>query len=80
MSSTHHRGTKDAPGLVLALDKSESSECYGLAFYVRQKDEQDTLAYLRERELIYSAYMEVFVELINKEGVKDTAIAYIINQ
>ena len=80
MSSIHHRGTKDAPGLVLALDKSESSECYGLAFYVRQKDEQDTLAYLRERELISSAYMEVFVELIDKEGVKDTAIAYIIDQ
>ena len=28
MSSNHHRGTKYAPGLVLALDKSESSECY----------------------------------------------------
>ena len=80
MSSIHHRGTKDAPGLVLALDKSESSACYGLAFYVRRKDEQDTLAYLRERELISSAYMEVFVELIDKEGVKETAIAYIIDQ
>ena len=80
MSSIHHRGTKDAPGLVLALDKSESSACYGLAFYVTQKDEQDTLAYLRERELISSAYMEVFVELIDKEGVKGTAIAYIIDQ
>ena len=65
MSSIHHRGTKDAPGLVLALDKSQSSACYGLAFYVAQKDEHDTLAYLRERELISSAYMEVFVELID---------------
>lgn len=80
MWSIHHRGTKDAPGLVLALDKSESSACYGLAFYITQKDEQETLAYLRERELISSAYMEVFVELIDKEGVKDTAIAYIIDQ
>ena len=80
MSSIHHRGTKSAPGLVLALDKSKSSACYGLAFYVAQKDEQNTLAYLRERELISSAYMEVFVELIDEEGVKDTAIAYIIDQ
>ena len=80
MSSIHHRGTKDDPGLVLALDKSESSACYGLVFNVAQKDEQDTLAYLRERELNSSAYMEVFVELIDKEGVKDIAIAYIIDQ
>ena len=80
MSSIHHRGTKDDPGLVLALDKSESSACYGLAFYVAQKDERNTLAYLRERELISSAYMEVFVELIDQEGIKDTAIAYIIDQ
>ena len=80
MSSIHHRGTKDAPGLVLALDKSESSACYGLAFYVAKKDEHDTLAYLRERELISSAYMEVFVELIDKEGVKETALAYIIDK
>ena len=80
MSSIHHRGTKDHPGLVLALDKSEGSACYGLAFYVAPKDEQDTLAYLRERELISSAYIEVFVELIDTEGVKDTAVAFIIDQ
>ena len=39
VSSIHRRGTKDAPGLVLALDKSDSSASYGLAFYTTQKDE-----------------------------------------
>ncbi len=80
MSSIHHRGTKDHPGLVLALDKSEESVCYGLAFYVAPKDEQVTLGYLRDRELVSSAYVEVSVELIDQEGVKDTAVAYIIDQ
>jgi len=80
MSSIHHRGTKEQPGLVLALDKSEGSACYGLAFYIAPKDEKDTLDYLRERELISSAYLEVSVEHVDTDGTKDTAITYIIDQ
>ena len=31
MLSIHHRGTEDAPGLVLALDARPGAVCHGLA-------------------------------------------------
>jgi cation transport protein ChaC len=58
MRSVHHRGTPSAPGLVLALDRAEGAVCQGVAFGVRTGDEDAVLAYLRERELISSAYLE----------------------
>ena len=80
MSSIHHRGTVKDPGLVLALDKSEVSECYGLAFNVAPENEQQTLEYLRERELISSAYLEINVEIVDADGVTDPAVTYVIDQ
>jgi len=56
MRSIHHRGTEEDPGLVLALDAIEGTECEGLALRVEPGTEDETLAYLRERELISSAY------------------------
>lgn len=58
MRSIHHRGTPDAPGLVLALDADAGGACRGIAFRVRDGDEDAVTAYLRERELISSAYLE----------------------
>lgn len=58
MSSIHHRGTVEAPGLVLALDAAEGAHCDGLALRVSPGAEDETLAYLRERELVSSAYLE----------------------
>jgi cation transport protein ChaC len=58
MSSIHHRGTPDRPGLVLALDAAPGAHCDGLAFRVEGKYAEDTIAYLRERELVSSAYIE----------------------
>jgi len=54
MRSIHHRGTEADPGLVLALDALAGAHCDGVAFAVTQGAEDDTLAYLRERELISS--------------------------
>ena len=58
MRSIHHRGTVEKPGLVLALDPHPGAHCRGLAFRVTPGEEGGTLAYLRERELISSAYLE----------------------
>lgn len=58
MWSIHHRGTVEHPGLVLALDADVGGHCDGVAFYVDGADAEETLAYLRERELISSAYIE----------------------
>ena len=58
MRSIHHRGTSEHPGLVLALDETKDARCKGVALRVKAGAEPETLAYLRERELISSAYLE----------------------
>ena len=79
MTSIHHRGSEEKPGLVLALDEVEGAHCQGLALAVATGEEEQTLAYLRERELISSAYLErdLTVELASGEAV--TAVTYVID-
>lgn len=79
MSSIHHRGTEAEPGLVLALDPAEGASCAGLALRVEDGAEPDALAYLRERELISSAYVERLVGLELARGETVTALAYVID-
>ncbi len=80
MRSVHHRGTHDAPGLVLALDAAEEGACEGLALRVAPGAEDATLAMLRERELISSAYAELLVPLALTDGRRVDAIAYVIQR
>ena len=44
MRSIHHRGTEEAPGLVLALDKTQDAQCLGLGMSVMAGQEDDVLA------------------------------------
>lgn len=79
MRSIHHRGTADAPGLVLALDKAPGARCSGLAMRVAPGHEAQALADLRERELISSAYYETRLRLeTDRAGTLD-AITYVID-
>jgi cation transport protein ChaC len=79
MRSIHHRGTEENPGHVLALDADPAHTCEGVALAVKKGSEADTLAYLRERELISSAYLERELEVDLKDGRRVTAVAYVIN-
>ena len=79
MRSIHHRGTETDPGLVLALDKAPDATCQGLALRVDAGAEGDTIAYLRERELISSAYIERLLPLELDQGPSVTALAYVID-
>lgn len=78
MWSIHYRGTVAAPGLVLALDRAPGATCDGVAFRVAPGAEQDTLANLRDRELISSAYLETTLPLQTTDGPID-ALAYVID-
>lgn len=78
MRSIHHRGTVDDPGLVLALDRAAAASCDGVAFAVAPGAEAATLAALRARELISSAYLETTLPLETAEGPL-TALAYVID-
>lgn len=79
MRSIHHRGTEAAPGLVLALDAAATAVCDGVAFRVEPGTEAETLAGLRARELISSAYLEREVTVDLTEGGQVQALAYVID-
>jgi len=79
MRSIHHRGTEQNPGLVLALDAEPAHACEGVALAVKAGTERETLAYLRERELISSAYVERELDIDLKDGRRVTALVYVIN-
>lgn len=79
MRSIHHRGTVQAPGLVLALDAKSGAHCDGLALRVQPGAEAATLAALRDRELISSAYLERDLPVTLTDGRVITALAYVID-
>ena len=80
MWSIHHRGTLEAPGLVLALDRAAGAFCDGLALRAEPGTEAATLAALRERELISSAYVETVQTVTLREtGTAVQALAYVID-
>lgn len=79
MRSIHHRGTEDDPGLVLALDADPEGLCHGVAMQVAHGAEDTVLAYLRERELISSAYFETHVMVNLADGRRVEAVTYVID-
>jgi glutathione-specific gamma-glutamylcyclotransferase len=80
MRSIHHRGTETDQGLVLALDVEQGASCQGVALRAADGTEDKTLAGLRERELISSAYYEKTVPLRLEDGRQIEALAYIIER
>ena len=79
MRSIHHRGTPESPGLVLALDEGPGA-CEGLAFEVDGRIAEETLEYLRARELISAAYLERTVPVALQDGPKVQAVTYVIDR
>src|SRR3954452_18648684 len=74
-----HRGTPEAPGLVLGLDRGGS--CHGVAFRVAAKDADATVAYLRAREQVTGVYLErrVAVQLAGTGGTAQ-ALVYVVDR
>jgi glutathione-specific gamma-glutamylcyclotransferase len=79
MWSIHHRGTPEAPGLVLALDRADEANCAGVAFRIVPGAEADTLATLRERELVSSAYLET-IQTVETEAGPVAALTYVVDR
>ena len=79
MRSIHHRGSEAEPGLVLALDAAPGARCHGIAFRVAPEAHADTLASLRERELISSAYFETILPVALADGRSVRAVSYVID-
>ena len=79
MRSIHHRGTAEAPGLVLALDAAEGARCHGVAFRVADEAAPAVHTALRERELISSAYLERVLEVQLVDGRRVSALTFVID-
>ncbi|MEE9452945.1 MAG: gamma-glutamylcyclotransferase [Paracoccaceae bacterium] len=80
MYSVHYRGSAAHPGLVLALEARAGAECQGVGFRVAAEMVVETLAYLRERELISAAYLEETHEILFQDGRRAKAVCYVINR
>lgn len=79
MRSIHHRGTVQDPGLVLALDAHPGGHCDGLALRAAPGTEDQVLTYLRERELVSSAYLERRLNIDLSDGRRTEALVYVID-
>lgn len=78
-----HRGTRERPGLVLGLDRGGS--CIGLAFRVPGDLRDEVIAYLRQRELVTSVYLERVLRVRldgggNGAGETVEAVAYVVDR
>lgn len=79
MRSVHYRGTPERPGLVLALDQYDGHVCEGVALRVAEAAQDEVLAYLRERELVSSAYLEKRLQIILADGRIEEAVSYVVD-
>lgn len=79
MTSIHHRGSEIEPGLVLALDAQEGTSCTGLALRADEQEADKVLDYLRERELVSSAYLEKRLPVNLTDGRVVEAVTYVID-
>lgn len=73
-----HRGTREHPGLVMGLDYGGS--CQGVAFQVARQHWPQTLAYLRERELVTHVYLEKHLRMHLADGTRVTALGYVVDR
>jgi cation transport protein ChaC len=78
--SHYHRGSSERPGLVLGLDRGGS--CRGVAFRVKPRLREKTVAYLREREQVTSVYLERtrLVDLLDGEEERVSALCYLVDR
>ena len=71
-----HRGTPERPGLVLGLDRGGA--CRGLAFRIPADAVEDSLSYLRARELVTHVYREKQVRLVLDDASTIEALTYTV--
>src|SRR4029079_16835229 len=75
-----HRGTHAEPGLILGLDRGGA--CRGVAFRVTDGAENETLAYLREREQVTDVYVEAYrpIRLLDGSDRVVKALTYLVDR
>ncbi len=77
MYSHHYRGTRDKPGLVLALDRGGS--CRGIAYRIAGADGAKVADYLWRREMVSGAYDHRVLQ-IAAEGTRRHAHTFVADR
>lgn len=73
--SVQNRGTRNRPGLVLALDRGGS--CHGTAFRIDERQRSDVRAYLWRREMATGAYRAITLPVGLGDGRRVDALAFV---
>jgi len=76
--STHYRGTREIPGLVLGLDRG--GMCHGRMFRVKPEHAQATADALHARELVTGVYVPRWLKLRLENDRIVTALAYVADR
>lgn len=72
-----YRGTPAAPGLVFGL--GEGGECVGVAYRVEASEREETIDYLRRRELVTNVYHEIEATAELENGDQVVVLTYVVN-
>ncbi len=74
--SHRYRGTEEKPGLVLGLDHGGC--CHGRAFLIDDKNLDQVMAYLNDREMITNAYAPTYLYVELEDGRTARAYNFIV--
>jgi cation transport protein ChaC len=76
--STHYRGTRENPGLVLGLDRG--GMCHGRMFRVKPEHAADVAENLHRREMVTGVYEPRWVKVRLERGRIVTALTYVADR
>ena len=78
IQSTHYRGTRERPGLVLGLDRG--GMCHGLMFRVRPEHAAEVAGILHAREMVTGVYEPRWLKLQLPDGRLARALGYVADR
>ncbi|HVM85054.1 MAG TPA: gamma-glutamylcyclotransferase [Candidatus Binatia bacterium] len=76
--STHYRGTRQRPGLVLGLDRG--GMCHGRLFRVKPEHAAEVAEILHRREMVSGVYEPRWLKVRLKDGRTSTALGYVADR
>lgn len=78
ISSSHYRGTAQAPGVVLGLDRGGS--CIGLAFRLHHTGRRRAIEHLYAREMLGDVYVPTLAATTLSDGRQVRALTFVANR
>lgn len=76
--STDHRGTPQFPGRTVTLEHQPGATCWGVAYRIKEEDEEIALEYLEVREKQYDekVYLDLYTDSSPKVPAVENVMVY----